>query len=410
MHFPKTATALVLLGAVGLASAAYGIGSASERRLGNGRAGQHSNGQARVPLRTSTAGDLVDKLGVDEDELAEAMRDFGEQKMGEHRDDFANAGEALGVSADKVAAALDGVVEVQGPHRRAARERRAVDAAAVRDALDKVKDERPSSPAEFAEALADELGVDAAKVEEALEALRPPRPPEHHRGAPLRKLAAALDVTRAELRKALREVRAGANPAGSSTRRSSRRTSPIASASMPATSRRRCRHSAPQPLGWDRAGPGGARVPRSRPRRPGRPGLRPRPRASVPAAGPGRLARPGPPPGGSRLRRAFPARRGIALAQPPQRVRGELERWPWPVARSVADPEQGEQQGAPRPAPHVSRPRRQPPCRPPPRPPVSTASTSLSRSTPQHNTRARRRAMAGGCDESDWVPGPVWKP
>jgi hypothetical protein len=40
--------------------------------------------------------------------------------------------------------------------------------------------------------------------------MRPPRLPEHHRGAPLRKLAAELEVTRAELRKALREVRAEA--------------------------------------------------------------------------------------------------------------------------------------------------------------------------------------------------------
>jgi hypothetical protein len=88
-----------------------------------------------------------------------------------------------------------------------------VDAAQVRDALEKVMDERPQSPGDFVETLADELGVDAAKVEDALEAVRPrpgARPPGHHRGAPLRRLAAALDVTRAELRDALREVRAGA--------------------------------------------------------------------------------------------------------------------------------------------------------------------------------------------------------
>ena len=140
------------------------------------------------------------------------MRDFGEQEMSEHRDDFANAlAKALGISADKVAEAFDGIVEV---HKVRIDQRLAdelgVDAAAVKDALDKLQDERPRSPASFAEGLADELGVDAAKVEEALEALRPPRPPDHHRGAPLRKLAAALDVTRAELRKALGEVRAEA--------------------------------------------------------------------------------------------------------------------------------------------------------------------------------------------------------
>jgi Clp amino terminal domain, pathogenicity island component len=213
MQFPKTATALVLLGAVGLASAAYGIGSAT----GGGSATAEPDNTPAVKREFHLGpppgfGDLADKLGVDEDELADAMRDFGEQEMGEHRDDFANAlATALGISADKVTDALDDVVEV---HRVRIDERLAdalgVDASAVRDALDKVKDERPSSPSEFAEALAGELGVDTAKVEEALEALRPPRPPEHHRGAPLRKLAAALDVTRAELRKALREVRAGA--------------------------------------------------------------------------------------------------------------------------------------------------------------------------------------------------------
>jgi biotin operon repressor len=198
---------------VGLASAAYGIGSAA----GGGSA-------TAEPDRTPTTkrefrlgpppgfGDLADKLGVDEDELASAMRDFGEQEMSDHRDDFANAlAKALGISADRVAEAFDDIVEV---HKVRIDQRLAdelgVDAAAVRDALDKLRDERPSSPTEFAEGLADELGVDAAKVEDALESLHPPRPPEQHRGAPLRKLAAALDVTRAELRKALRDVRAEA--------------------------------------------------------------------------------------------------------------------------------------------------------------------------------------------------------
>jgi hypothetical protein len=213
MQFPKTATALVLLGAVGLASAAYGIGSAT----GGGSATADPDPTPTVKRECDFGpppgfGDLADKLGVDEDELTDAMRDFGEQEMSEHRDDFANAlANALGTSADKVTEAFDGIVEV---HRVRFDQRLAeelgVDAAAVRDALDKVKDDPPSSPAEFAEALADGLGVDAAKVEEALEAMRPPRLPEHHRGAPLRKLAAELEVTRAELRKALREVRAEA--------------------------------------------------------------------------------------------------------------------------------------------------------------------------------------------------------
>jgi transcriptional regulator with XRE-family HTH domain len=214
MKFPKTATALVLVGAVGLASAAYGIGSAT----GGGSATAESDGNAPTVKHEFRLGpppgfdDLAEKLGVDADELAEAMRDFGEQERSEHRDDFANAlAKALGISSGKVAEALDGIVEV---HRVRIDERLAkelgVDADEVKQALDNVMDERPRSPEAFAEALADELGVDAAKVEDALEAARPPRPPAHHRGAPLRKLAAALDVTRAELRQALREVRTGA--------------------------------------------------------------------------------------------------------------------------------------------------------------------------------------------------------
>jgi transcriptional regulator with XRE-family HTH domain len=214
MKFPKTATALVLVGAVGLASAAYGIGSAT----GGGSATAEPDDNAPTVKHEFRLGppagfdDLAQELGVDSDELAEAMRDFGEQEMGEHRADFANAlADALGISADEVAEALDGIVEV---HKVRIDERLAkelgVDADQVQEALDNVLDERPRGPEAFAEALADELGVDAAKVEEALEAARPPRPPAHHRGAPLRKLAEALDVTRAELRKALREVRAGA--------------------------------------------------------------------------------------------------------------------------------------------------------------------------------------------------------
>jgi biotin operon repressor len=88
-----------------------------------------------------------------------------------------------------------------------------VDVDKLRAALEQLSKQRPDGPADFPEALADELDMDASEVEEALQALRPrpgARLPGPHRGAPLRKLAEALDVTRAELRKALREVRAGA--------------------------------------------------------------------------------------------------------------------------------------------------------------------------------------------------------
>ena len=218
MNIPKKATALVLAGAVGLASAAYGIGSA----VGGGSATAGSNGSTAPSAERSfrvdpppAFDDLAEKLGVDADELAEAMRDFHEQAHGERRDDLSKAlADALGISVDKVNAAFD---EIKDGHKNRFAAQLAnelgVEAADVEAALEKLANDRPESPGDFTEALAAELGVDAAQVEDALEALRPrpgARPPGDHRGAPLRKLAAALDVTRAELRKALREVRAGA--------------------------------------------------------------------------------------------------------------------------------------------------------------------------------------------------------
>ena len=89
-----------------------------------------------------------------------------------------------------------------------------MDADKVTAALDKLADQRPNGPGgpgDFADALADELGVDVEKVEDALFAQRPDRGMRggHHGRMPLRQLADALGVTRAELRKALRELRAG---------------------------------------------------------------------------------------------------------------------------------------------------------------------------------------------------------
>jgi hypothetical protein len=214
MQFPKTATALVLVGAVGLASAAYGIGSAT----GGGSA--TADPDAPTVKRDFRIGpppvfdDLADELGVDADELAEAMEDFHEQERGEHRADLSSAlAKALGRSADEVAEAFGKIMDAHEVRfdERLAKEL-GVDVDKLRDALEQLSKEHPDSPADFPEALADELGVDASEVEEALEALRPrpgARLPGPHRGAPLRKLAEALDLTRAELRKALREVRSG---------------------------------------------------------------------------------------------------------------------------------------------------------------------------------------------------------
>ena len=208
------ATALVLVGAVGLASAAYGIGSAT--------GGGSATAEPETPAveRDFHIGpppifdDLADELGVDADELAEAMRDFTEQERGELRVDLASElAKELGRTADEVREAFDGIMD---GHKIRFDERLAkelgVDVGRLRDALEQVAKERPHAPGGFPEALADELGMDTSEVEEALEALRPrpgARLPGPHLGAPLSKLAEALDVTRAELRKAMREVRAG---------------------------------------------------------------------------------------------------------------------------------------------------------------------------------------------------------
>jgi hypothetical protein len=143
----KAATAAVLAGAVALASAAYGIGT----QTGDGTAeAARDRGAGPGPGLFMRFDGLADELGVDPDELEQALRDFHEQQEGELRDSFASAlAEALGKPVDEVRAALEEV----GPG----------------------------------------------------ESRRPGCAPH----VSLRRLAAELDVTRGELREALRETRAG---------------------------------------------------------------------------------------------------------------------------------------------------------------------------------------------------------
>jgi hypothetical protein len=143
----KAATAAVLAGAVALASAAYGIGT----QTGDGTAeAARDRGVQPGPSFFMSFDGLADELGVDPDELEEALMDFHEQERGEIRDAFATAlAEALDKPVDEVRAALEEV--------------------------------KPG------------------------ESMRPGCAPH----VSLRRLAAELDVTRGELRKALRETRAG---------------------------------------------------------------------------------------------------------------------------------------------------------------------------------------------------------
>lgn len=206
----------MLTGAVAVASAAYGLGSQADDGAAVARGGESRTGGPPIFMERGPGPGfqkLAKTLGVDADELAKALRDFHEQGESARRDGFATAlAEALGIPADRVTAAFE---EIHKRHeaRFAAKlaESLGVDADEVQAALDKVMDQTPRPPDELAQALADELGVDAADVRKALFEVRPDRGHRHrHPAMPLRQLASALDVSRAELRTALREVRAGA--------------------------------------------------------------------------------------------------------------------------------------------------------------------------------------------------------
>ncbi|MEA2331628.1 MAG: hypothetical protein QOH58_1766 [Thermoleophilaceae bacterium] len=212
---------MALAGAVALASGAYGLGSQAGDGSAVAEAGAEHNGKADWQRGPNGAfGGLADALGTDNASLQKALRAFHETNGTDRRDEFASAlAKALDKSPADVQAAFDALAEKR-EGRFAARlaDQLGLDAADVRAALDGLRDERPpggphdAGPRGFAAVLAHQLGVDADDVESALEAVRPRGPGRGHRhGAqPLRQLAAELDVTRPELRKALAEVRSEA--------------------------------------------------------------------------------------------------------------------------------------------------------------------------------------------------------
>lgn len=221
MRTTRRTTVIVAGGALAVASVGYGLGTQVDGGTAAAGGGQTTGEDNRNGTRSAFVHggqppgfqELADKLGVDADELAQAFRDFRESDDGDRRDDFAaSLADALGISAGKVTAAFEQLRQRQEA-RFAARLADAldVDADRVQAALDKLKDANPRSPDDFAQALAGELGVDATDLRRALVETRPERGRRHRRPAmPLRQLASALNVSRAELRKALREVRAGA--------------------------------------------------------------------------------------------------------------------------------------------------------------------------------------------------------
>jgi transcriptional regulator with XRE-family HTH domain len=199
----------------------YGLGTQADDGTAIAGAGQTTSEENRAshPPAFADGGQppgfqaLADKLGVDANELAQALRSFHESQEGNRRDDFAaSLAKALGISTDKVTSAFD---QLHKKHeaRFAARLANAlnVDADKVQAALDKLMNGTPRPPDRFAQALADELGVGVTDVRRALFEARPDRGGRHRDHAlPLRQLASALGVDRADLRKALREMRAGA--------------------------------------------------------------------------------------------------------------------------------------------------------------------------------------------------------
>jgi transcriptional regulator with XRE-family HTH domain len=165
MPTQRKTSIIVVGGALAVASVAYGLGT----QAGDGTAAADSqNGErgARVALdRGGPCGfsGLADELGVDENKLEQALRDFRSSHDDGMRADFAaDLADALGISEDKVRSALDKA------HQQ--REDRFEDHAGPRN----------MPP--------------------------PPGGARFHFGPPLRGLAKELGVTRSELRKALQEV------------------------------------------------------------------------------------------------------------------------------------------------------------------------------------------------------------
>jgi transcriptional regulator with XRE-family HTH domain len=166
MPTQRRTSIIVAGGALAVASVAYGLGT----QAGDGNAVADSqNGERGARIAFERGGPcgfsgLADELGVDQNKLEDALRDFrSSHDDGERADFAADLAAALGVSADKVQSALD---KLDGQREDRFEERRG----------------RP------------ELGPP------------PPGGARFHFGPPLRGLAKELGVTRSELRKALREV------------------------------------------------------------------------------------------------------------------------------------------------------------------------------------------------------------
>jgi biotin operon repressor len=243
---PRTKkTAAALTGALVLASGAYALGS--QAGDGSALAGQNANatrpgpgygfGPGRPGFRGGPREALADaakKLGVSEDKLIAALQKLRDERKGSMdalRTAFAKQLAAqLGISESKVEAALDKRVGDRMDRRKLRRDGRrgdmrdafakqlatklGLDAAKVRAALDASHKDRPGPP--DLSALASKLGVSEAKLRDALQSLRPPGPPggprpgfdrRGHHGERLAALAKDLGVSQTKLKTALKAIR-----------------------------------------------------------------------------------------------------------------------------------------------------------------------------------------------------------
>ena len=167
MHRNRRTSIIVVGGALAIASIGYGLGTQADDGTavadGSGDRGA-ARGLAFEHGPPPGFSHLADTLGVDADKLEDALRDFHEQKHADHREEFAaKLAKALGLPVDDVSAALESVHDRLELRFEARGER---------------GDVRPAE-----------------------------RPRIRHAWFPLRQLAAELDVTRAELRQALGDVR-----------------------------------------------------------------------------------------------------------------------------------------------------------------------------------------------------------
>jgi len=189
MRLHGKGTAIALTAGVALASTGYAIGS----QAGDGDAAAAGSGDRGAAGARSGDGKraltaaLADALGISADRVSAAFDELRER----HRARFAErlAGE-LGLEAARVEAALDEVIRAGGPGDRG----------------------------DFIDDLAEELGVEPGELGAAFGRVRSEgaRRGLHHPALTprARALADALDVSPAELRRALREIGAAGPCAG----------------------------------------------------------------------------------------------------------------------------------------------------------------------------------------------------